>query len=113
MSEASGTKVLRFVHRFSPTLSCEIQIPVNPPGPGEMFSPVCLWSGRSPKHVPAYRQWVLVTNQTLADRWGQRILYGLGIAPNRQRSGVSSRPARRSSWAKSTLGSPQGGVYDL
>jgi len=84
MSEASGTKVLRFVHRFSPTLSCEIQIPVNPPGPGEMFSPVCLWSGRSPKHVPAYRQWVLVTNQTLADRWGQRILYGLGIAPNRQ-----------------------------
>ena len=82
---AGKNKALRFIHRFNRTLSCEMQVPVKPPGPGERFSPVCLWSGGRPKrkHIAAYRQWVLFTTQTLADSWGQTIAYGLGTAPNR------------------------------
>ncbi|MGA8658281.1 MAG: hypothetical protein WB586_19235 [Chthoniobacterales bacterium] len=83
MVESSENKVLTFIHRFSRTLSCELQIPAAPPAPGQLLLPTCCWSGRpKPKHIPAYRQWALLVHQNLADQWQQRILYGLGTAPN-------------------------------
>jgi hypothetical protein len=78
------SQTLRFIHRFSRTLSCEFQIPAAPPAPGQLLSPTCCWSGRpKPKHIPAYRQCALLVHQSVADQWQQRILYALGIAPDR------------------------------
>lgn len=76
--------VLRFIHHFSRELSCELQVPAQPPGPGQPLTIQSQWTGRpKPKHLKTYRRWVLLTNQTLADQWGRRLLYALGIAPNR------------------------------
>jgi hypothetical protein len=79
------SQTLRFVHHFSRSVSCEMQVADQPPDSGETFPAVCQWSGPGPKpkHIPAYRQWILYTTQLLADRWQKRILYGLGVAPNR------------------------------
>ena len=88
MPEAFGiaeNKTLKFVHYFSRSLQCELQVPAAPPGPNEMLLPVCVWIGGRPKkkHVREYRQWALLVHQSLADQWGKRIAYGLGVAPNR------------------------------
>lgn len=84
MAEQSENEVLKFIHRFSSRLSCELQIPATPPGKGQLLLPTCCWSGcPKPKHIPAYRQWALLVHQHLADQWQQRILYGLGTTPNR------------------------------
>jgi hypothetical protein len=74
-------KILTFIHRFSRTLSCEMRVPSAPPRAGQPFNPICIWTGGRPKkkHIPEYRQWVLLTNQSLADQWGIRIGYGLGV----------------------------------
>lgn len=75
---------LTFVHRFSRTVAVTLRVKDEPPTPGQMFALPCEWSGRpKPKHIAAYRQWILVTNQLLAERWGKSILYALGTAPNR------------------------------
>lgn len=72
---------LTFRHRFSRSVNCEINITDTPPPADRMFVLPCQWTGRPrPKHPTAYRQWILFVNQTLADRWGQRILYALGTA---------------------------------
>ena len=77
------SQTLRFIHRFSRTLQCELHIAAQPPRPGQMLSLACLWTGKpKKKHIPADRQWVLVTNQHLTDHWGIRISYGLGVSPN-------------------------------
>lgn len=85
MTSTTGPKNLTFVHRFSRTLSCEMRVPAAPPGPGGFFNPICIWTGGRPKkkHIPQYRQWVLFTTQTLADLWGIRIAYGLGVRPDK------------------------------
>jgi hypothetical protein len=50
------------------------------PDPGYL---VLEWSGKpKSKHLAAYRQWALFIHQTLADRWGERILYVLGTTAN-------------------------------
>jgi len=42
------------------------------------------WNGRlKRKHVSAYRQWLLVVNQTLSDHWQKSIFYALGTHHNR------------------------------
>jgi hypothetical protein len=76
---------LRFVHRFSRSVSCEMRVTDQPPASGETFQAACQWTGPGPKpkHIPAYRQWILYTTQLLADRWQKRLLYALGVAPNR------------------------------
>jgi len=54
-----------------------------PPVSGSLLSINHEWIGRpKPKHIAEYRQWTLITNQFLADRWNQRILYCLGTKPN-------------------------------
>jgi hypothetical protein len=72
---------LTFIHRFSPTVSCTARIKDEPPAPGQSISWAFEWSGRPKrKHLSAYRQWVLSTNQVLADRWQKSILHALGTA---------------------------------
>jgi hypothetical protein len=84
MAEERERKVLRFIHRFSRTLSCELHIAAQPPDPEKILSPVYVWTGGRPKkkHVKEYRQWALLVHQRLADQWQQSILYALGIPPN-------------------------------
>jgi len=55
-----------------------------PPGQGKALSVAHEWTGQPKrKHLDAYRRWTLYTTQLLAERWQKRILYGLGVAPNR------------------------------
>ena len=76
---------LKFVHRFSRTVWCEITVPDFPPANGKLAPPCASnWIGRpKPKHVAAYRQWMLSVHQHLADRWQIKILYALGPSPHR------------------------------
>jgi hypothetical protein len=80
----SEPRRLKFVHRFSRSLVCEMTVEDKPPGAGTSLSLNHEWTGRPKrKHAAAYRQWTLTAIQLLADRWQCRILYALGIAPNR------------------------------
>jgi hypothetical protein len=72
---------LTFIHRFSRTVSCTARIKDEPLPPGQNVVFNFEWTGKpKPKHLTAYRQWALFLNQTVADRWGQTILYALGTA---------------------------------
>jgi hypothetical protein len=53
-----------------------------PPGPGKSLSLEHRWTGRPKrKHLDAYRQWTISSAQILADHWGKRIGYALGVSP--------------------------------
>lgn len=70
---------LYFVHRFNRSLQVTMRVQDQPPLPGAMLDIAFEWTGKMKrKFLPEYRRWVLVTNQLLADRWGQSILYCLG-----------------------------------
>jgi hypothetical protein len=74
---------LRFVHRFSRSVQCELCVPDHAPPPGSRNVMSVEWTGRvRRKHIDEYRQWVLSTNQVLSDRWGITMLYALGVACN-------------------------------
>ena len=74
---------LRFIHRFSRSVQCELRVPDVPPADGQILQLDSTWTGRPKRrHLPAYRQWILYVTQSLADRWDQRILYALGVAEN-------------------------------
>jgi hypothetical protein len=74
-------KDLTFRHRFGADLVASITVPSEPPSRSEPFAVVSVeWEGSgklSPKHIPAYRTWILATHKVLADRWGSRITYAL------------------------------------
>jgi len=74
-----STGYLRFLHKFSRTVSCELRVPDRAPPPGSRNVLSIEWTG----HNDAYRQWVLATNQILANRWGISMLYALGTHRNR------------------------------
>jgi hypothetical protein len=77
-------KVLKFIHRFSRSVICEMRVEDQAPQPGQMLRHTCEWSGRpKPKHISTYRQWILFVIQTLADRWEKKVLYALGVSPRR------------------------------
>jgi hypothetical protein len=77
-------EVLRFVHRFSRTVQREMKVRDEPPRPRKMLSFEQQRTGRPKrKHLPDYRRWCLHVTQLLADRWNQRVLYALGMAPSR------------------------------
>jgi len=83
------SKTLTFIHQFSRSVQCGFKITDQPPSPGGPFSPVLAWTGRpKKKHLPAYRQRILFVTQTISDRWQQRILYALSVAPNARSSGI-------------------------
>jgi hypothetical protein len=78
------TQTLRFVYSFSKGLACEFKIPDQCPQAGRFLKPTISWRGM-PKHknFGAYRIWLFFVFQTLADRWGNRILYALQADPNK------------------------------
>jgi hypothetical protein len=78
------TQTLRFVHSFSKGLTCEFKIPDECPRAGRFLKPTITWRGM-PKHknFGTYRTWLFFVFQTLADRWGNRILYALQADPNK------------------------------
>jgi len=77
-------KHLTFIHKFSKSVQCVVRVPDEPPAQGAYLELGFKWNGRlKPKHLPVYRRWILVVNQTLADHWQKAILYGLGIHDKR------------------------------
>jgi len=84
MEEVMSSDDLVFVHRFSRTVSCELRAPDQPPHPDSLNMLSVGWTGRvKRRHLNEYRQWVLCTNQVLADRWQITMLYALGTHHNR------------------------------
>jgi hypothetical protein len=73
---------LGFVHVFGRNLRCTLTVSAEPPTQGVLRHQSCEWDGKlKPRHVPEYRRWILEVYRTLADRWGQKVLYALGISP--------------------------------
>jgi hypothetical protein len=73
-----------FTHVFSRRVRCTLTTTDEAPPQGGSHVVNCEWTGQfKPKHIPAYRQWILCTNQILADRWQIKMLYALGTHHNR------------------------------
>jgi hypothetical protein len=71
---------MKFVHRFSHSVSWEMIVSDEPPSKGESHIQELKWTSRpKPKHIAQYRQWGQST-AILAQRWKQQILYGLGVS---------------------------------
>lgn len=80
---STDAETLRFIHRFSRSVSCEITLPDTPPLSGAFVMLPCGWIGKPKRrHLPIYRRWILFVSQSLADRWGQKLLYALGVSAN-------------------------------
>jgi hypothetical protein len=76
-----SAETFRFVHVFSRNLRCALTVSSEPPDQGTVRQQSCEWEGRlKPRHIPEYRQWILEVYRTLADRWGQKVLYAFGIS---------------------------------
>src|SRR5262245_51985813 len=75
---------MKFIHRFSHSLSCEMTVTDEPPAAGQSHVQSIEWIGElKSKHIAEDRQWVLHTTSILAERWNLSILYGLGVSPQR------------------------------
>lgn len=80
---AASGKFLTFIHRFSNSVQCTVRVPEQPPASGSHLDLSFELVGRlKPKHVSAYRRWMLGVNQTLSDHWRISLLYALGPAYN-------------------------------
>ena len=78
----TGAETLKFVHIFSRSVRCTLSAYAEPPSSGTVRTVSCEWVGRpKPKHTAEYRRWALSVHQTLADRWGKKTLYALGVSP--------------------------------
>jgi hypothetical protein len=66
-----------------PDFTATVRVPDHAPEQRSLFDLSFEWEGQlKRKHVPAYRQWILSTNQILAERWQTTILYALGTDRN-------------------------------
>jgi hypothetical protein len=64
-----------FIHRFSPTVSCTIEIGDNPPETATIDDRNVVWEGKpKPKHVPEYMRWCHEVNRQLANEWDKKIM---------------------------------------
>jgi hypothetical protein len=74
---------MTFIHRFSRSVQCEMRVSDQPPATGTSHVQAIEWVGRlKAKHIPEYRQWILVVTQQLSNHWQAKILYCLGIKPD-------------------------------
>jgi hypothetical protein len=72
---------MKFVHRFSRSLSCEMMVSDEPPSKGDRHIQELKWTGRpKPKQIAQYRRWGSVNDRDACPRWNQEILYGLGVS---------------------------------
>ena len=73
---------MKFVHRFSPSVLCEMTVTDEPPANGTPHILECKWSVRPKrKHLREYVRWVHQINEHLAKKWNFRILHIVQVGP--------------------------------
>jgi hypothetical protein len=73
---------MKFIHRFSRSLSCEMTVADEPPLGGEFHIRNVAWTGRpKPKHVREYVRWIHVVNEHLANLWGFKLMHAVQVEP--------------------------------
>ena len=95
---------MTFTHRFKHRLTCTVTVTEAPPAPGQSHVQACQWDPfptprQARKLLPEYVRWLHVVNQTCADQWKLKILYGIQTGPRswqfwRYEPGVAPRLER-------------------
>ena len=74
---------MRFIHKFSCSLQCEVQVTDSPPPTGSRHIINCQWTGTpKPKHVREYVRWINEVNRYLADLWRINMAHVIQVKPN-------------------------------
>jgi hypothetical protein len=76
---------MKFIHRFSKTVSCVCEIPDTPPEPGTVHDREIVWKGRpKKKHLSQYIAWQNELNRLLASEiWHLKLMHCFRIAKNK------------------------------
>jgi hypothetical protein len=74
---------LTFIHKFSRTVQCRVEISDEVPEPGTIGDREIFWSGRpKKKHVDEYLRFQHELNRTLADSWNRKLLLCFKVSKN-------------------------------
>jgi hypothetical protein len=74
---------VKFIHRFSPSVLCELETTEEMPAKGESHVLNVIWSGRPKrKHVPEYIRWMHLVNQRCAEMWSAKIMHCFQLTPH-------------------------------
>jgi hypothetical protein len=74
---------MRYVHRFSRTVSCEIEVTEDPPAKGASHVLSVEWTGnRKKSHIPEYMRWMHLVNQKCAEKWKLKLMHVFQKSPN-------------------------------
>jgi hypothetical protein len=74
--------VKTFVHKFSSSVSCTLQVEDGPPAGGKQFERNLVWDGDpKPRHLREYVRWTNEVNRQLADEWNIKIMQCFMITP--------------------------------
>lgn len=67
---------MKYVHRFGPGVTCEVEVTDTPPLKGQSHILSHRWSKRpKPKTLPEYIRWMHLVNSNCANRWGLRLMH--------------------------------------
>ena len=73
---------MKFIHRFSRSLSCEMTVADEPPPGGSLHVRDVEWTGRpKPKHIREYVRWCHVVHEHLANLWGLKLMHAVQVEP--------------------------------
>ena len=73
---------MTFIHRFSRSVSCTLEITDEPTEPGTSHIKDVVWTGRpKSKHLTEYVYWMHSVNSHLADLWQMKIMYAVQSSP--------------------------------
>jgi hypothetical protein len=89
-----------FVHKFSRTVSCTLEIEDTPPEKGVQHEFNVVWDGDpKPKHMREYIRWMNEVNRQLADEWQMKLMQVFLVTPNPSQAEIweyePGKPPRR------------------
>jgi hypothetical protein len=81
-STSEGGLLVRFIHKFSRSLSCKMLVSDTPPKKGQPHIQEVEWTGRpKPKHLREYIRFCHVVNSHLAAHWQISLLHVVQTSP--------------------------------
>jgi hypothetical protein len=71
---------MKYVHRFTRSLSCEVEVADQPPPQGTNHILAIVWDGqRKAKHHPEYLRWMHFIHSDCANRWNKKFMQAVQL----------------------------------
>jgi hypothetical protein len=94
---------VKFVHKFSRSLSCQVVVCDEPPEKGQTHVQSVEWIGQPKrKYLPEYLRFCHVMNRHLADQWQMSILQLVQTPPSTGKPGNTAPASHRNGATAST-----------